>query len=433
MDDAFTVVRDGAVAVRGTDVAAVGPSAELRARYAPAETIDARGQVVLPGLVNGHTHAAMTLFRGMADDLALESWLADHIWPAEAAWIDEDTVARGTALACVEMLKGGVTTALDMYWLPEACGAAARAAGFRLVLGGVLVDGAGADGLTPEARFAASRALLESHRDDPLLGVSIQPHSTYAASPDLLVEAKALADSYGVRYALHAAETRAETELVKGRYGSTPVRHLHALGLLGPATTLAHGVHFDDEEIALLAATGTAVVHCLESELKLASGIPRMPELLAAGVPVGLGTDGTASNNDLDMWAELRLAALLFKARGNDPTLVPARLALRLATRGGARALGLDHLVGSLEPGKRADVVLVDFDRPHLTPVYDVFSHLAYAVNKADVRTVLVNGRVVVRDHRVTTLDERETMERVREVAARIAADRAARPSRSPG
>ena len=427
MDDASSVLPEGAVAVRGRDIVDVGPASALRARYAPVEEIDARGQVVLPGLVNGHTHAAMTLFRGMADDMALETWLNDHIWPTEAAWVDADTVARGTALACVEMLKGGVTTALDMYWLPEACGEAARAAGFRLVLGGVLVDGPGADGLTPGARFESNRALLQSHRDDPLLGVSIQPHSTYAASPDLLTDAKALADAFGVRYALHAAETRAETDLVKARYGATPVRHLHALGLLGPSTTLAHGVHFDDEEIALLASTGTAVVHCLESELKLASGVPRMPELLAAGVPVGLGTDGSASNNDLDMWAELRLAALLFKERGRDPTLVPARLALHLATRGGARALGLDHLVGSLEPGKRADVVLVDFDRPHLTPVYDVYSHLAYAVNKADVTTVVVNGRVVVRDHRVTTVDEREVMEKVREVAARIVASRSAR------
>ena len=420
VDDAFTVLEDGAVAVSGGDIAAVGPAADLRRAFAPREVIDARGHVVLPGLVNGHTHAAMTLFRGMADDLSLEAWLHDHVWPAEAAFVDRDTVGKGTLLACVEMLKGGVTSALDMYWFPRECALAARRAGFRLVVGGVLVDGPGADGLPPDVRLAENRALLEEFAPDPLIGVSIQPHSTYAVSPELLLEARALADEFGVLFALHAAETLAETRLVEARYGKSPVRHLESLGLLGPRTTLHHAVHLDDDEIGLLARSGTSAVHCLESELKLASGVPRLPDLLRAGVPVGLGTDGAASNNDLDMWSEMRLSALLFKAIERNPTAVPARVALRLATRGGARALGMEHLIGSLEAGKRADIVLVDLDRPHLTPLYDVVSHLVYAVNKADVTTVLVNGRVVVREGRMTTLDEREVMADVRQVADRI-------------
>lgn len=424
MDDAFSVVEDGAVAVTGTDIVAVGRRGDLHAEFAPTKRIDATGHVVFPGLVNAHTHAAMTLFRGIADDLPLEAWLNDHIWPAEALFVDRDTVARGTTLACIEMLKGGVTTSLDMYWFPRECAGAARRVGFRLVAGGALVDFAGADGLTPGERLAENRTLLADLADDPLIGASIQPHSTYTASPDLLVKAKELADEFGVLYALHAAETAAETAEVLARYGRTPVRHLDSLGLLGPRTTLHHGVHLDDEEIALLAERRSSVVHCLESELKLASGIPRMPDLLRAGVTVGLGTDGAASNNDLDMWAELRLAALLFKVTGGDPTALPALEALRLATRGGAKALGMDHLVGSLTAGKRADIVLIDFDRPHLTPVYDVSSHLAYAVNKADVATVLVNGKVVMSDHQVTTLDEAEAIARVREVAVRIAAHR---------
>ena len=420
MDDSFTVHEDGVVAVSGNSIAAVGTRASLAGLFEPVERIDATGHVLFPGLVNAHTHAAMTLFRGMADDLSLESWLNDHIWPAEAAFVDRDTVARGTALACVEMLKGGVTTALDMYWFAGECAEAARSVGLRFVLGAVMIDAPGADGLAPAERLASNRALLEKYRFDPLIGVSVQPHSTYAVSPDLLVKAKGLADEFGVLYALHASETAAEIELVKAKHGKTPVRLLHSLGLLGPRTTLHHGVHLDDEEIALLASTGTSVVHCLESELKLASGIPRMPDLLRAGVTIGLGTDGTASNNDLDVWAELRLAALLYKVTGGDPTAIPAREALRLATRGGAKALGMDHLVGSIEPGKRADILLIDFDRPHLAPVYDVASHLAYAVNKADVKMVLVDGKVVVRNHRVVTVDEDETIARVREVAARI-------------
>lgn len=421
MDDAFTTIEDGAVAVLGGEIVAVGKRAELAARYGSAETLDASGHVVFPGLVNAHTHAAMTLFRGLADDLSLEAWLNDHIWPVEAAFVDRDTVERGTTLACVEMLRGGVTTACDMYWFPRECAAAARRAGLRLVAGGALIDFAGADGLTPAERLGENRELLAELAGDPLVLGSIQPHSTYTASPDLLVKAKELADEFGVLYGLHVAETAAETAEVLSRYGRTPTRHLESLGLLGQRTVLFHGVHLDDGEIALLAARGASVVHCLESELKLASGIPRMPELLRAGVTVGLGTDGTASNNDLDLWAELRLAALLYKVTGGDPTSIPAREALRLATRGGAKALGMDHLVGSLEPGKRADLLLIDFDRPHLAPVYDVASHLAYAVNKADVATVVVQGKVVVRNHRVTTVDEGEAIARVREVAAKIA------------
>ena len=431
VDDAFTVLEDGAVAVDGTDIVAVGPSAKLREQFAPRRVLDASHHAVLPGLVNGHTHVAMTLFRGMADDLALETWLNDHIWPAEAAFVDRDSVGRGTTLACVEMLRGGTTTALDMYWFPRECALAARRTGLRLVVGGVLLDGPGADGLSHEQRLAENRALLEEFRHDPLIGVSIQPHSTYTVSPEHLLEARALADEFGVVFALHASETEKENRTVVERYGRTPIRHLSALGLLGPRTTLHHAVHLDDEEIALLAETGTSAVHCLESELKLASGIPRLPALLRAGANVGLGTDGAASNNDLDMWTEMRLCALLYKAIEKDPTAIPARDALGLATRGGARAVGMDHLIGSLEPGKRADLVLVDLDRPHLSPVYNVVSHLVYAAQKADVTTVLVNGVVVVENGRTTLVDEREAMADVREVADRIR--RRERPATGPG
>jgi 5-methylthioadenosine/S-adenosylhomocysteine deaminase len=420
VDDAFTVIEDGAVAVDGTDIVAVGAAAELKGRFVPRRVIDATGHAVLPGLVNGHTHVAMTLFRGMADDLALETWLKGHIWPAEAAYVDRDSVARGTTLACVEMLRGGITTALDMYWFPRECALAARRTGLRLVVGGVLLDGPGADGLSEDERFAESRALLEEFRHDPLIGVSIQPHSAYTVSPGHLVEAHLLAEEFGVRFALHAAETEEENRIVLERYGRTPVRHLHSLGLLGPRTTLHHAVHLDDEEIGLLAATGASAVHCLESELKLASGIPRLPALLRAGVNVGLGTDGAASNNDLNLWAEMRLSALLYKAIEKDPTAIPARQALKLATRGGARALGIDHLVGSIEPGKRADLVLVDLDRPHLSPIYNVVSHLVYAAQRNDVTTVLVNGVVVVENGRTALVGEREAMDAVREVADRI-------------
>jgi 5-methylthioadenosine/S-adenosylhomocysteine deaminase len=420
VDDAFTIFEDGAVAVSGAEIVAVGPAASLARDFSPREILDASGQVVLPGLVNGHTHAAMTLFRGLADDLSLETWLGKHIWPAEGAFVDRESVIAGTSLACIELLRAGVTSALDMYWFPRECAIAAREAGLRMVVGGVLVDVPGPDGLSPEERLEASRELLQEFAHDTLIGVSIQPHSTYTVSPGQLRTAKDLADEFGVLFALHAAETVAETKLVTERYGLSPVRHLESLGLLDSRTTLHHAVHLEDEEVALLAARGTSVVHCLESELKLASGIPRLPDLLRAGVTVGLGTDGAASNNDLDLMAEMRLAAILYKGTTGDPTVVPAREALTLATRGGAKAIGLDHLIGSLEPGKRADLILIDFWRPHLVPVYDVVSHLVYAAGRGDVTTVLVDGKVVVRGGKVTTVDERRVIRSVREIARRI-------------
>jgi 5-methylthioadenosine/S-adenosylhomocysteine deaminase len=398
VDALDTVVPDGTVLVHDGAISYVG----LPISFQAARTIDAGGGIVLPGLVNAHTHLAMTLFRGLADDVDLAGFLG-RLVPAEAAVLSPATVAVGTRLALAELLRGGTTTALDMYFFPEAAHEVAVAAGFRLHSGPVFVEYDGPDAMPFPDRVRWACALAPQP-----FGIGsacwLEPHSTYLLSQDQLREIKALADETGARVHIHAAETRTELDLVRERHGRTPVQLLADVGLLGPRTVIAHGVHLDAADCALLAATGTSVTHCPASNQKLASGIAPVAELVEAGANVALGTDGAASANDLDVWFALRLAGYTQKVRHGAATL-PAAALVRLATMGGARALGIDHLVGSVEVGKRADLVVLDGSSPSLTPVYDPVSALAYAAGRADVRWVVVDGRVVVDDRVLTTID----------------------------
>ncbi len=413
LDEAGRQFEEGAVAVRGAKIVAVGPRAEVAAAVEPVETLDTSGTVVMPGLVNAHSHIPMTIFRGVADDLPLEAWLA-RIWGLELAYATAENVRVGSQLAYAEMLRSGTTTVCDMYWHRDVVTEVALEVGFRLQNGPSFLDFVGPDGISPPNRMQLAREYLECYRDDPLISLAVQAHSTYTVPPALLAQCRDLAAEYEVQFVTHAAETAAEVALVQERYGKTPVELLDELGLLGPRTLLAHGVHLRDDEITLLAERGAAVVHCPESNLKLGSGVARVPALLAAGVPVGLGTDGAASNNDLDMWGEMRTAALLHKGVHEDPTVLPAREVLRMATSGSARALGLQVEIGSLEVGKLADLIVVDLDALHALPRYDIYSHLVYAANRSDVRTVFINGRPVMRDRALLTLDEEGIKERVR-------------------
>ncbi len=420
MDDGWTVVQDGAVAIHEGEILAVGAASELRAAFQPADLIDAAGHAVIPGLINCHTHAPMTLFRGLADDLPLETWLHEHIWPAEAWAVKPEMVHWGTLLAAAEMIRSGTTLFTDMYFFEDEIGQAAKQAGVRAVLGEALVDFPSPNSKSSADALAYTEELLLKWQGDPLVQVSVQPHSPYAASAALLTRSKELAHRYGAVYLTHCSETAGEVIESRSKHGRTPPGYLDDLGLLDSKTVFAHGVHLDDDDIDLLARRGTGVVHCPQSNLKLASGAARLPDLLAAGVRVGLGTDGAASNNDLDMWGEMNSAAMLHKLVNNDPTAADARTVIRLATRGGAALMGMEERIGSLEPGKRADLVLIDLEQPHLVPLYDIYSHLAYAVNKADVTTVMVDGRVVMRDRQLLTINLDELLARARSIAAEI-------------
>jgi 5-methylthioadenosine/S-adenosylhomocysteine deaminase len=419
LDDRGDRFHPGAVAVRGEQLVDVGPAAELQARYRANKTINAQGCVVLPGLINGHTHAAMTLFRGLADDLPLMDWLQNHIFPAEQK-LDGDWVYWGTLLACAEMILGGTTTFCDMYLFADKVAEAAKLAGMRALVGEVLYDfpsphyGAIANGL----RF--TEELIQQWQGDPLVRVAVEPHALYTCSPELLGKCHELAGRYQVPLIVHLSENEAEVQQIQQLYGCRPVAHLNHLGLLHRHLIADHCVALNDEDMDLLAHHQVQVVHNPESNMKLASGIAPVVELLARGVNVALGTDGCASNNNLDLFGEMDSCAKLHKVASLNPTVMPAATVLRMATRNGARALGWGERVGELTPGKWADCIVVDFQQAHLLPLYEPISHLVYAVRGADVRHSVIHGRLVMEDRRLLTLDIEEIVGHVRRIAGII-------------
>ncbi len=418
MDDEYRVVEGGAVAVEGNrivsvlDRGALFPQAE--------ETLDASGMLVIPGLVNTHGHVPMSLLRGIADDKKLMEWLNDYIFPAEARNVDEEFCYWGTLLSAIEMARSGTTTFIDMYYFEETIARAVDEAGLRAVLGQTIIGFPAPDFETPDDALRATEALILKWKDHPRIVPSAAPHALYTTDIEVVAKARELSRRYGVPFQLHAHEAPEEDVAVRAKYGETAATILEERNLLGAGMILHHAITLSDTDIALLAKRGVAVSHNPQSNMKGASGLARVPDLLAAGVTVGLGTDGPASNNNLDLFEEMDTAAKVHKLVRYDPTVMPAKEVFRMATRGGAKALGLDALVGSLEVGKRADVVLIDVRQPELTPMYDVYSHLVYAIKGAHVKTVLVDGRVVLRDRKMTTLDESAVMAKAREIQKRI-------------
>ncbi|MFJ4623974.1 amidohydrolase [Streptomyces sp. NPDC088812] len=424
VDDAGTVVHDGAVAVHGGEILAVGPARDLAVRYPADEEIDATGCLVLPGLINAHTHLAMTLLRGRADDVTLQGFL-ERVLTWESALLAPDSVAAAVRLAVAESVRAGVTSALDMYWFHEAAETVARETGWRLHTGPTFMDVPDpADGIAYGERLAWARRDLQARGPaGPGRRPVLFAHSAYTLTPWQLTEVFSLAREFGALIHTHAAENAAEVATVEERYGKRPVELLDSLGLLGPDVLLAHTVDLTGPEIAALARTGTSVAHCPVSNLKLGCGIAPVPQLLGAGVTVGLGTDGAVSSNTLDVLGAVRQAALVHKA-GGDPTAVGAEEAVRMATVGGARALGLGGHLGSLEAGKRADLIVLDLRAPHLQPPHDPWSTVAYAAHAADVRDTVVDGRVLMRDRALTTIDEAAALADVaRRVARGVAQD----------
>ncbi|MGQ9688410.1 MAG: amidohydrolase family protein [Desulfobaccales bacterium] len=419
MDQEDHVFTPGAVAVTGAQLAAVGPAAEVASRFSAERVLDFPQGLILPGFVNAHTHAAMSLFRGLADDLPLEEWLNAHIFPAERH-LNHDFVYWGTRLAIAEMLLSGTTTFCDMYLFADATARAAVETGIRAVVGEVLYDFPSPNYGSPENGLKFTEELIQTYQDHSRVRVAVQPHAVYTCSPALLSKSKAIADHYRVRWIIHLSETAREVADCLAQYGATPVGHLHRLGLLTDNVVADHAVVLTDADMELLAASRAGVAHCPESNMKLASGMAPVADLLARGVPVGLGTDGCASNNNLDLLTEMDTAAKLAKVRDLNPTALPARETLTLATWQGARVLGLEKEIGRLAPGFKADLIVIDLDQPHLTPIYDPYSHLVYAATGGDVQTVMVEGRLLVENRRLLAFDLEETLGQARELALKV-------------
>ena len=420
MNGSAEVIADGAIAVRDGAIVAVGTSAAISEAFVAETTLDASGTLIVPGLINAHTHAPMVLFRGLADDLDLMDWLENHIFPAERAHVDEEFVLVGTRLAALEMLLSGTTTFVDMYYFEEQVAQAAKQAGMRAVVGETIIGFPAPDNADVEQALAYTERFLERWRDDPLITPAVAPHSTYLLEPAALQASRALADRFEAPILIHLSEAESEQRAVRERFGKTPTEHLRDLGVLRSGLLGAHGVHLSSSDRKLLLDAGAGVTHCPQSNMKVAAGRAPIPQMLAEGLRLGLGTDGAASNNDLDMFEEMLTAALLAKHGSGDPTAAPASAVLGMATLGGARALGMEAEIGSLEVGKRADIVVVSLAAPRLRPLYDPISHLVYAAKGADVRDVIVNGRIVVRDRRVLTLDAEAVLADAERLRARI-------------
>ena len=415
-----TTINDGAVAVREDSIMAVGPTVEF-SDWGASRVIDAGGGIIMPGLINSHTHASMTCFRGLADDLQLMTWLNDHIFPAEAK-LDEHKVFWGALLACAEMIMSGTTCFCDMYLYENEVARAAKQAGVRAVVGEVLYDFDSPNYGPIEKGFEYTRALINSWKGDPLITIAVEPHSAYLCAPELLKRAFSLAQDFKLPLVIHLAESKSEVEQIKERYGRTPVEHLAEIDVLAPNVLACHCVELTPNDITLLQRFDVKVAHNVESNMKLASGVAPIPSLLKEGICVGLGTDGCASNNDLDLFLEIDTVAKLHKANTLDPTTMDALTVLKMATIQAARALGLDESIGSLEKGKRADLIIIDTHKPHLTPMYNPVSHLVYAVTGSDVKTSIINGAIVMENRQLKTIDLKNVLNSVTKIADEIRA-----------
>src|SRR5215470_10602519 len=423
MDRGRAIYDDGAVAVTGDTIVAVGPRAEIASKYDARQTIDARGKLVLPGFVNGHTHVPMTLLRGLHDDVTLNDWLYKYIFPAEAKNVNEDFVRWGTRLALAEQIRAGVTTFADMYYFEDAVAEETKKAGMRGVLGETFIDFPAPDNKTHEAALAYTEKFLQKWQGDPLIHAALAPHSIYTCSQKTLQDAAALARKYHAPILIHLSEMKKENDDSLKNNGMSPTQYLDKIGVLGPDVVGAHCIFVDAADQKTLAEKHVGCVHNPSSNMMIASGVSPVPEMRAAGIAVGLGTDGPAgSNNDLDIMEEIDLAAKLAKISKMNPLALNAKAVVEMATIDGARALHMEKEIGSLEKGKKADVILLSLDEPNAVPMYDPYAQIAYALKGSDVETVIIGGRVLMRDHKLLTVDEEAAITKAREYKKQIAA-----------
>ncbi len=422
MDPQRRILEDGAIAVTGELIVAIGQSGPISAAYEATKVIDARGALILPGLINAHTHLPMSLFRGLAEDRSLQDWLQKFIFPAEARNVTPDFVNWATKLSLLEMLRGGTTTVADMYYFEDEIAKALKEAGMRGVLGETIIGFPAPDNKTAEAAFAYTEKFLTHWKNDPLITPAVAPHSIYTCSEKLLKDAASLARAYHAPILIHLAEAPYEMEVSRREHGSSPVQYLARIGVLGPDLTGAHCVWIDQADIQTLAHYGVGCSNNPSSNMKLGAGLSPVPEMLAAGVPVGIGSDGAASNNDQDMFREMDLAAKLQKFSRMDPTALPAEETVAMATIIGARALHIDKQTGSLEIGKKADIIVVDTTAPHATPMYNVYAQIVYSLKDTDVRSSVINGRLVMEDRKILTLDEAAIFAKVAQLKQQVSA-----------
>lgn len=406
MDKERHVIPDAGIAIEHGRIVAVGSSTDIIRMYTAPERVDAGGKLIIPGLINGHTHVPMTLFRGLADDLDLQEWLTKYIFPAEAKNVTEEFVRAGTRLGLAEMIRGGTTTYCDMYYFEDAIADETAKAGVRGVLGETVIDFPVADNKTNAEAMAYVERFVKKWQGNDLIVPAIAPHAPYTVSEEHLKAVRAFSDRTGAPIVTHISETKREVDDSIKTHGASPVDYLSRIGFLSNRVIAAHMVWPSDEELEILKRAEVGVVHNPQSNMKLASGVAPVPKMMSEGLRVGLGTDGAASNNDLSMWEEMDTAAKLHKVISGDPKVMSAEQALELATIGGARALHLEKEIGSIEKGKRADLVLVDRDALNQIPLYNVYSDLVYATKASDVETVIINGKIVMRDRHLLTLDE---------------------------
>lgn len=420
MDSSYQTLQDGSIAIDKDKIVAVGDTADITSRYCGKRTIDARRKLILPGLINAHTHAPMNIYRGYADDLPLNEWLYGQIFPLEVAFVNPDNVRVGTQLAIAEMLRSGTTTFNDMYYYSDVMADVVDKCGIRAILSEGLFDVPVHKAKTAADVLRFTEDMIQTWNGHPRIRIGVAVHAPYSAMPALYRAAKDLSDKYQVILNTHLSETRWEVDLIQEKYGYTPVGHLENIGVLDSNLIIAHGIHLTADDMALLVHRDVGVAHNPQCNMKLANGTAPIPELLRRGVKVGIGTDGVASNNDLDLFDEIRSAALAQKLVSGDPTVMDARTVLECVTIGGARLLRMDDSIGSLEAGKQADIIMLDLKRPHAWPHYNIYSLIVYSLRGSDVETVMVDGKLLMDNCQLTRIDEESLYDEVHAMTDRI-------------
>jgi 5-methylthioadenosine/S-adenosylhomocysteine deaminase len=419
-DASRRIIENGAVVINNDVIVAVDTSAAIAGKYDAKETIDATGQIVMPGLINTHGHAAMVLYRGLGSDLALMDWLTKYIFPAEAKTVSPEMVKAGTRLAALEMIASGTTTFTDMYYFEHDVATAVRESGMRAVLGESVIKFPVADAATPEIGLANAEKFIETWKNDSLITPAVAPHAPYTLEPDTLKAVRALANKYNVPMLIHLAETQDEMKQIGDRFHMSPTKYLESIGVWSGKSVAAHAVWVNDEDMTILAKRGVGLAHNPESNMKLASGVAPVQQWIDHGVHAGLGTDGAASNNDLDMFEAIRQASFLHKLTSKDPRAMPASLAIELATRRGAEALGMGDRIGSLEVGKQADVITISLASARQTPMFEPLGQIAFVTHGDDVTNTIVAGRVLMRNRKVLTLNSADVIRDARVMAEKV-------------
>jgi len=412
IDDKLTVIREGAVAVKGKKIIEVGRAVDVENNFKTREIIDSKNSIIMPGLINTHTHAAMSYFRGLADDLELNIWLEKNIWPAEAKYVDKKFVKDSSELAILEMLKSGITCFNDMYYFSNITAKACKKASIRALLSDAIIDFPAPSYKTSDEALLLLEELYKEYQDDELIDISVQPHSIYTCSRETLIKTKEIAGKYNLPIHIHINETKGEVDGFLKKNGESPIKYLDDLGLLNSKTIAAHSVWLDDKDLEIYKKRDVKVSHNPVSNMKLASGVAPVKKMQEMKIVVGLGTDGAASNNTLDLFNNMKACALLHKVDKLDPTALGAREVVKMSTIDAARVLGMEDKIGSLEVGKRADIISINLDKPHLAPIYDPYSHIVYCVNSGDVENVIIDGKIIVRNRKLKTMNEEKILKK---------------------